>query len=145
MKQSIQLSLYFYISIVMLFTEAIMYAQDYNVVSLRIQEQKQEQQLLDIFTTLRIINKIHKDIEDNSDQLSLEDQALQEDCMIEIIAILVGTYEKIVGTTVTYYLMMNMPAQQNIQHTIGIIIAQDTIKILNILSKRLLLFIYSQK
>ena len=65
--------------------------------------------------------------------------------MIEIIAILVGTYEKIVGTTVTYYLMMNMPGQQNIQYSIAVIIAQDAVKILNILSKRLLSFICSQK
>src|SRR3989339_1038483 len=146
MKQSIRLSLYFYLFIVMFFTQTIACDQIYKEIPLQIQDQKNDQQLLDIYTTLRIIKKIHKDLEDySSDALPLEDQTFQEDCMIEIIAILVGTYEKIVGATVTYYLMINMPGQQNIQHTIAIIIAQDAIKILNILSKRLLSCIYSQK
>ena len=141
MKQRIMLSLHFYYTLVMLFTgTSCMLQGSYSIT----QGQKKDQEFVNIYTTLRIIQKIHRDVEDHYDQLPAEDMAMQQDCMIEIIAILVETYEKIVGTTATYYLMMNMPMQQNLQEAIAVIIAQDTLKILHVLGKRLLQFITSQ-
>ena len=141
MKQSIMLSLHFYCIFVMLFTAVpCMLDASYSVTW----QQKKDQEFADIYTTLRVIQKIHRDVEDHYDQLPPEDMAMQQDCMIEIITILIETYKKIVGTTVTYYLMMNTPMQQNLQQSIGLIIAEDTLKILHVLGNRLLQFITSQ-
>jgi hypothetical protein len=141
MKQPIIISLHFYCILVMFFTLTTFFLQGYSCIDA---QQKKDQEIANIYTTLRVIQKIHRDVEDHYDQLPPEDMAMQQDCMIEIISILVETYEKIVGTTVTYYLMMNMPMQQNLQQAIAVIIAQDTLKILHVLGKRLLQFITSQ-
>ncbi|MGZ6250827.1 MAG: hypothetical protein ACXWL2_02260 [Candidatus Chromulinivorax sp.] len=59
----------------------------------------------------------------------------------QLIIVLTNTYQKIIIATVTYYLMMNLPGQQNLQFTIAQIIVQDIVKILRVISKMIIRFI----
>lgn len=59
----------------------------------------------------------------------------------QLIIVLTNTYQKIIVATVTYYLMMDYPGQQNLQFTIAQIIVQDVIKVLKIISKMVIRFI----
>ncbi len=143
MKQKIMFCLFFYIHINMLFAESII--QVPYPISKITQNQTNDTYILDVYTTLRVIKKMHRDVESEFDQLSSEDKSLEQDYMFEIITILMGTYEKIVNATVTHYLMVNIPPQQNLQNTIGIIVAEDIFKIMNILGRRVLSFICDEK
>ncbi len=135
MNQSIVLHLFFYLYIM---------GSVHCLQATTFQKHINNEDLRDVYTTLHTIKKIHQDIENQHNESSEEDQIIQHDCIVEIMIVLIGTYEKIVGATVTYYLMMNMPIQQNLHQTIAIIIAEDIIKILRILGNQLIHFIFNR-
>ncbi len=136
MKQSIIQYLFFY-----LYIAGLACTLQANTM----QEIPQGKAFIDLCTTLHTIKKIQRDIENLHEQQSQEDQIVQQDCVTDIMIILIGTYEKMIGATVTYYLMMNLPIQQNLHQTIAIILADDIIKIINILGKQLLQFIFNHQ
>jgi hypothetical protein len=140
MKQSIMPSLSFYLYIAIYFV-AVPIDLQASFPFLTGQEQLEDQAMHDIYTTLRMIKDMHRDVEHQQDELPQEEQIAQQDFILDIMVVLVGTYEKIVGATVTYYLMMNMPTHD----TVAIIIAEDIIKIINILGKRLIYFIFNRQ
>ncbi|MDP3787721.1 MAG: hypothetical protein Q8Q60_00205 [Candidatus Chromulinivorax sp.] len=142
MKQSMIVSLYFYFYLTISFAVTTI-SLDATLSNFTLQEQTQNRNLIDVYTTLHTIKKIHRDIENFHDQLPEEDQIIQQDCMTDIMIVLIGTYEKIIGATVTYYLMINVPIQQNLHQTIGMILAEDTVKIINILGKQFIHFMFN--
>lgn len=147
MKQSIILSLSFYLCMTMYFLGTTSFLEAFYSP----REQSQDQAILHMYTTLRVIKKIHRDVENEYNQLSQDgnefsqDDEQQQDFMIDIMIVLVGTYEKIVGATVTYYVMMNTPFQQDLQNSVAIIIAKDAVEIFNILGRQLITFIMNHK
>ena len=145
MKQLIIFSVSFYLYIAMYFIETPMIMAAPCSQMTMVSRALQDKTLLDIYTTLRIIKQIHRDTENQYELLPEEDQDIQQDFMVDIMIVLVGTYEKIIGTTVTYYLTMNMAIQQDLQSSVAIIIAEDMAKIFNIISKKLVFFIFNQR
>ncbi len=131
-------SLSFYFYIVICFAGALLQGQAPE--SLIMQKQISDQKILQMYTTLRVITRIHRDI---ADQNNLEDQFEKHDFLIEIMAILMETYQKIIAATVTHYLMIHTPMQQDLQTTIIRIIAGDMIQVFAILGKHLLHFVVS--
>ena len=146
MKQSIILSLSFYLCMTMYFLATTLHLEAFYSA----QEQSQDRILLDMYTTLRVIKKIHRDVENQCEQFTQDDEYLQDehpqqDFMIDIMIVLVGTYEKIVSATVNYYIMMHTPMQQDLQNNVAMIIAEDVVKIFNILGRRLIVFLIDHK
>ena len=73
------------------------------------------------------IQQIFKDNYDNKD-------VCKKDTITSILFVLTGTYEKIVQSTVAYFLMYHNPVmQQNLRDQITYIIVQDVMKIVSIL------------
>jgi hypothetical protein len=71
---------------------------------------------------------------------------VQEDFVVEMVTILMGTYEKMIGLTVSYCLMMHNPLmQQKIKDEIAALLAQDTITIMSILSKQAIYYMFDKK
>ncbi|MBP6869876.1 hypothetical protein KBC04_03275 [Candidatus Babeliales bacterium] len=87
----------------------------------------------DVFITLKALKKAQKDIEH---QLEESEDTKEQDALYEIITILVGTYQKIVTATVTYYLTQGLPGQQNLHQVTATIVTQDLMEILNVLGKK---------
>ncbi len=101
-----------------------------------------EQFLLDIYTSKKIIKQMHDEVVDLS---SHDDSQKQEEFVIEILTILMSTYEKMIGLTVSYYLMMHNPyMQQKIKDEIATMLSQDVIKILSIVSKQALYYMFDE-
>ena len=147
MKQSIIPSLSFYLYIVICFTGSFLClnAGESAIFHQQLNDQEiNDQNVLDTYTTLRTIKRIHRDVQDQYDQRP-EDNHQQQDFMIDIMVLLVSMYEKIVAATVTHYLMLHVPGQEDLQITVARIIAQDTVKIIAILGKQLMYFIFSQQ
>ena len=144
MKQLIIPSLSFYFYIVICFAGSFL---DLKAFGSTIPYQHlNDQQLLDTYTTLKVIKRIQIDVQNKyDDQIQEDNQSPQPDFMIDVMVVLFGTYEKIVGATVTHYVMINMPMQQNLQSTVARIIAEDLIKIISILGKQLMNFIFSKQ
>lgn len=102
-----------------------------------------EQFLLDIYISEKIIKKVHDDIVDLFDR---DEDQVQEKFVVEIVAILMSTYEKMIGLTVSHCLMMHNPLmQQKIKDEIATLLAQDTIKITSILSKQAIYYMFDEK
>ena len=105
-----------------------------------LQALQQDQLLLDMYTTQQIIKNIHAEIGGH------QDEQIDHDVVNEVMLILIGTYEKVVGITVTYCLMMHNPMlQYDLRDEIAKIIAQDAIKIISILIKQCTYFIFNKK
>ena len=105
------------------------------------QNNNDQSSLLRICATLQRI----KDLRDEFDDIEYpEDEDKRPDFMIEIMNILSGTYEKIIGATVTYYLMINLAGQNNLHETVAKIMTEDAIKILGILTQEYGYFLSSQ-
>lgn len=103
-----------------------------------------EQFLLDIYISEKIIKQVHDDMVNLFDRDD-EDQ-VQEEFVVEIVSILMGTYEKMIGLSVSYCLMMHNPLmQQKIKDEIATLLAQDTIKILAMLSKQAIYYMCDEK
>jgi hypothetical protein len=99
------------------------------------QSSQRDASLLDMYTAQCIIKNMHDEI-----------QSCDEDFVVEIMVILVGTYEKIVGATVSYCLMMHNPVlQEDLHDEVARILAQDIIKILSILLRQFVSFITDKK
>lgn len=141
MKQLIMPSLSFYLYIATCFFGLTIFLEAsydaHHILS-------QDQTLSNVHTTLRVIKQVHRDIEDLHEQSIQDNQFPEHDFLIDIMIVLVGTYEKMVGATVTYYLMINMPIQYNLQDAVARIIAEDIIKIMSILGKRFIHFIFDR-
>jgi hypothetical protein len=100
-----------------------------------------DKDILEIYTAL----KVQCDLEEDFDQLEDDEEPIQQDFIIDIIVVLVGMYEKIVASTVTHYLLINLPGQEKLQNIVTKIIAEDIVKIISILCQRVLHFIYSHR
>ena len=95
--------------------------------------------MYDFYRSQATIKKLSDDVS------SIENEDVK-DCVDKILLILVDTYEKIVGATVLYYLMMHDPcAQKDIHSEIAKIMHDATLKILTILKKELLFFVFDKK
>lgn len=97
---------------------------------------------LQIIQNLRMkLQSQYDEHEDNSNNNEPhEDCNAEKDTIVEIMIILTGTYEKIINATVTYYIMIHMPMQQDLHTTVALILAEDMAKIVTVLCKRLLEF-----
>ncbi|MBV8660817.1 MAG: hypothetical protein JO129_01565 [Candidatus Dependentiae bacterium] len=142
-----QLSLSFYLYITIYFIGSFINLEALEYISM--QKRCLDKDLLEMFTTLRVIKKIHKDLQDQYHELQNSDYEQQKECekeedfIVDIMIILTGTYEKIIGVTVTYYLTLNTPIQQNLHNSIAQILAEDSIKIISILGKKLMYFVFN--
>ena len=58
--------------------------------------------------------------------------------MNEILVVLIGTYQKIITATVTYYLFVDVPVSYNLNQAIALIIVEDCIKIIKIIKSGLM-------
>jgi hypothetical protein len=95
--------------------------------------------LQEIYAAENVIKKIGIDLNDYQEQ---QDHSF----IVDITVIFIEMYEKIVGVTVTYCLMMHNPVlQQNLHDEVGRIIAQDMIKVFAILAKQCVYFILNKK
>jgi|GEM_PF-1441807 len=141
MKQLISSRLSFYFFIFLCFAGTFINLEALNYAAVTEQEGISDIDILDMYTTLRVIRGVHDDVQD---QLSHDDQLEQSDFIVDIMIVLVGMYEKIVGATATYYLMAYLPVQQSLHEIVGKIIANGVIEIMSILSRQLIRYIFNQ-
>ena len=92
----------------------------------------------DIQVTLTAIKDIQHEFEDDAHEL-------RSDIVMEVVLICVEMYEKIIEATVTYYLLINIPGQQNIHDVIARIIVSHVLKIINILYRQFMHFIFDHE
>lgn len=148
MEQLIISRLSFYFCIILYFTGSFINLEALNCIT----EQNRyldyshnkiisDLEILDVYTTLRVVRDVHDDVQS---QLSQNNQLGQHDFIVDIMAVCVGMYEKIVGATVTYYLMAYLPMHQNLHDIVGKIIAEGIIEITSILSRQLIHYIFNQ-
>jgi hypothetical protein len=100
------------------------------------------------YNKLRFIKKNQMDIEikfenffDKDDEDMIHDD---QDFVMEIMEILISMYEKIVSASVSYYILMDLPRQEKLQNIVARIIAQDTLKIINILNKKIINYLFNK-
>lgn len=99
----------------------------------------------DSYTKIKVMKQFHRALDDQFDQELQEDEVERHDYMIDVITILAGTYKKIVAATVIHYLLVHVPEQKNLHEIVAQIIADDTIKIIDILFKEFLYVITHYK
>jgi len=118
-----------------------------------------EESIARLICKVRIIQKKYQspdddDLSNKNDDSILEDEEnldldivdeCQDDILIEIMAILLGMYEKIVGATVTYLVMSHTPMQENLHVMIAKIISDDALRIFNIIGKKYIEFVLNKK
>jgi len=94
----------------------------------------------DIQITLGTIRNIQYEFE-------FEDSVheIKSDVMMEVILICVEMYEKIIEATVTYYLLINVPGKQNIHDVIIKIIVNHVLKIINILYREFMHYLFNHE
>lgn len=95
-------------------------------------------QFADIQVALGSIRDIQHEFEDDVHEFG-------SDIVIEVVLICVEMYEKIIEATVTYYLLINVPGQQNLHDVIVRIIVNHVIKIINILYRQFMHFIFDHE
>lgn len=121
--QVAHLSIYFYS--IIYFGQLLSYEHDYI--------------LREIYSAEDVIQRIRIDL----DSYQAEEE---HNFIVDITVVFIEMYEKIVGVTVTYCLMMHNPVlQQNLHDEVAKIIAQDMIKVFAILAKQLVYFVLNAK
>ena len=138
MKQLISSRLSFYFYVILCFAGSFI---DLDALNFTIAPgEVREAEILNMYTTLRVIRMVH---DDTHDQL-LQEVDHQPDFIVDVMTVFVGVYEKIVGATVTYYLIPHLSMKQNLHDIVGRIIADGVIEIASILSRQLIYYISNQ-
>ena len=106
--------------------------------------QAQEQLPIGIDNDVKVALHILQDLRHEFEHFPTDES--HSDLIIHIaVNAFVEMYQKIVEATVTYYLMPNMPAKQNLHDIIIRIIADDTIRLIALLCRELIHFIFDHQ
>ena len=134
MKQNFFIKFYFYMSVVI-----CLFVNHEYIYTQQIHFNHDEIDYHDIQAALTVLRTMHHEIED------LPENKPHADIIIEVIAIFIEMYRKIVEATVAYYLMPNTQTQHDLHDIIVKIIADDTIKLISFLSQRFIHFIFDHQ
>jgi len=121
-------------------------SDDYKTIKPSLDEKIQQDASFDnIYRTLTIIKDLQQDFENYDNDHNDNSDYNQKDCVVKIIALCIEMYERIIEATITHYLLINIPIQQDLHGVIIRIVADYTVRIMIVLYEKLSHFIFDHE